>query len=68
MKMNRLLCWMALAATCFAATPLFRASFEIPEKSWIPVRGTAATDSTVLHEGRKAKFPGPRSHGGVAGG
>jgi hypothetical protein len=54
MKMDRLLCYLAVSASCFAATPLFRATFEIPEKSWAAVRGSAVTDPAVLHEGKKS--------------
>src|ERR1035438_9796992 len=58
MEMRRLACWLALASCSFAATPLFRASFEIPEKgpgkNWTVVRGAAITDAAVLHDGKKS--------------
>jgi hypothetical protein len=43
-----------LAGISFAATPLFHTSFEIPEKSWTAVRGSAVTDPAVLHEGKRS--------------
>ena len=44
-----------LAATsCFAATPLYHASFEIPSPGWTAVRGSATPDSSMLHDGRKS--------------
>ncbi len=53
--MNRLLGCLVLATiNCWAATPLFRAGFEISGKDWSAVRGSATTDSNVLHEGRKS--------------
>jgi len=52
--MSRLLCLLAISAYCFAATPLFRASFEIPENSWTAVRGSAVTDAAILRDGKKS--------------
>ncbi len=53
--MNRLLGCLALVTTySWAATPLFRAGFEIPGKTWTSLRGSAATDSVVLREGKKS--------------
>ncbi len=55
--MNRLLCSLVLAlcaASSFAATPLYRTSFEIPAPGWTAIRGSAFTDSSVLHDGKKS--------------
>ena len=52
--MSRLLSCVLIATSCLAATPLYRASFEIPERSWTAIRGSATPDAAVLHNGKKA--------------
>jgi len=52
--MLRLTCCLLVAALAQAATPVFKASFEKPGNGWAVVRGSAAPDSTVLHEGNKS--------------
>jgi hypothetical protein len=51
--MKRLAWFLLFALPLPAATPLFRASFEIPSKSWSAVRGVAAPDATVTHGDKK---------------
>jgi hypothetical protein len=53
-SLNRLVLFLILAAPGFAATPLFRTSFEIHEPSWTAVRGSASPDANVLHSGNKS--------------
>jgi Phospholipase B len=43
-----------MAALAQAATPVYQASFEKSSQSWTVVRGSAALDAAVLHEGRKS--------------
>ena len=50
--MTKLLCCLLVAASVQAATPLFRSSFEQP--NWAVMRGTAVSDTSVLHEGTKS--------------
>jgi len=50
--MTKLLCGVLVASALPAATPLFRSSFEQP--SWSVVRGSAVSDSSVLHDGIKS--------------
>jgi hypothetical protein len=52
--MSRLVCCLFVAIVATAATPLFQASFETPNPSWVVVRGSATPDASVLHEGRKS--------------
>ncbi|MBV9771554.1 MAG: hypothetical protein JOZ32_18430, partial [Bryobacterales bacterium] len=49
--MRYLLLGLAFAATLPAASPVFRASFESPSPAWTVLRGAAATDPTVTHQG-----------------
>jgi hypothetical protein len=51
---KRLLCYLFVSSSAFAATALYRTSFEIHEQKWAAVRGSAAPDSSVLHDGRKS--------------
>jgi hypothetical protein len=52
--MKRVVWFVLFALPLAAATPLFRASFEIPSKSWSVLRGVAAPDATVTHDDKKA--------------
>jgi len=52
--MLRLTCCLLIATLAQAATPVFRASFEKPGNGWEVVRGSAALDPAVLHEGNKS--------------
>ena len=52
--MLRLVCCLFAATAANAATPLFQASFDTPNSSWAVVRGSAAPDTSVLHEGRRS--------------
>ena len=54
--MHRLICCLVLttAPFSFAATPLFRASFEIHDPGWSAVRGSASLDASVVHAGNKS--------------
>jgi len=52
--MKRVAWFVLFALPLAAATPLFRASFEIPSKSWSVLRGVAAPDATVTHDDKKA--------------
>jgi hypothetical protein len=52
--MLRLVCCLFAAIAATAATPLFQASFDAPNPSWVVVRGSATPDASVLHEGRKS--------------
>ena len=52
--MLRLACCMLVAALAQAATPVYKASFEKPGNGWAAVRGSAAPDANVLHEGNKS--------------
>ena len=52
--MKRLFCYLIVASSSFAATPLFRTTFEIREPKWTAIRGTATADSTVVHDGNKS--------------
>ena len=50
--MLRLVCCLFAATAANAATPLFQASFDTPNSSWVAVRGSATPDASVLHPGR----------------
>jgi hypothetical protein len=53
--MRPLLLALAFVASLYAATPgspLFHASFDSPNPSWTTVRGSAATDPGVTHDGQ----------------
>jgi len=50
----RLVCCLFAATAANAATPLFQASFDTPNSSWVAVRGSATPDASVLHEGRRS--------------
>jgi hypothetical protein len=52
--MFRLACCLLVATLSRAATPTFHASFERPEQQWTVVRGSAASDSSVLRENHKS--------------
>ncbi|HKS95035.1 MAG TPA: hypothetical protein VJV74_02755 [Terriglobia bacterium] len=55
--MFRLLCCLLLTSLAQGATPVFQDSFERStpaHQDWTVVRGSAALDSAVLHEGRKS--------------
>jgi Phospholipase B len=52
--MLRLTCCMLIATVAQAASPVFRTSFEKPGQGWTVVRGAAASDSSVLHDGHKS--------------
>ena len=52
--MLRLVCCLFVATAATAATPLFQASFEKPNSSWVAVRGSATPDASVLHDGRRS--------------
>jgi Phospholipase B len=52
--MLRVTCCVLMATLAHAATPVFQTSFEKPGHDWAVVRGSAGTDSAVLHEGRKS--------------
>ena len=45
-----LACCLLLAALARASTPLFQSSFHKPNQDWTVVRGSATSDSSVLHE------------------
>ncbi len=61
--MFRVVCCLALAAAAQAASPLYQISLDQPN-GWTAVRGSAAADSTVLHENRKSL----RVEAGTSGG
>jgi hypothetical protein len=52
--MFRLACCLLMATLAQAAAPVYQNSFEKPSQDWTVVRGSAAADSAVLHEGRKS--------------
>jgi len=56
--MLRLMCCLLMAtmaqAVGQAAAPVFQSSFQKPEQGWVVIRGSAATDSAVLHDGEKS--------------
>ena len=52
--MFRLACCLLVATLAQAAEPVFQTSFEKPGQDWSVVRGSAAADSAVLHEGHKS--------------
>lgn len=45
---------LLIASFAQAATPAFQALFEKPGQDWTVVRGSAASDSSVLHDGHKS--------------
>jgi len=45
---------LTVVAAAHAATPVFHASFDSAQASWTVERGSAAVDSSVLHEGHKS--------------
>lgn len=49
-----LLIALFVAALAQAAAPVFQTSFEKSGQGWTVVRGSAASDSTVLHDGKKS--------------
>jgi hypothetical protein len=51
--MLRLTCCLLVATMAQAATPLVQGSFETPQ-GWTVIRGSAALDSAVLHDGHKS--------------
>lgn len=55
--MLRLTCFLLVASVVQAATPVFHSSFDKPGLNgadWVAVRGSAALDAAVPHEGRKS--------------
>ena len=44
----------AILAPLPAATPVFHASFDNSNPAWTTLRGTAAIDTAVLHDGQKS--------------
>ena len=52
--MCRLMLWLLAAGIANAAPPLFTASFEKPNSAWTAIRGSAAPDSGVLHDGNRS--------------
>ena len=52
--MPRLVCCLFVAIAATAATPLFQASFDKPNSTWVVVRGSATPDASALHAGRKS--------------
>jgi hypothetical protein len=52
--MIRLTCCLLVATLAQGATPIFQGSFETSGQSWKVVRGSAAPDAAVLHDGRKS--------------
>jgi hypothetical protein len=52
--MIRLVCCLFVAIGANAATPLFQASFDKPNATWVVVRGAATPDASMLHEGHKS--------------
>jgi Phospholipase B len=45
---------LCAAWSAYAATPLFNSSLEKPDQSWTAIRGSAKTDSSVLHDGKRS--------------
>lgn len=52
--MFRLTCCLLIAAMAQAASPVFQSSFSKTDQAWAVVRGSAAPDSTIVHEGHKS--------------
>jgi hypothetical protein len=52
--MLRLTGCLVVALVAHAATPVFQASFEKPERGWTVVHGKAAPDAAVTHANRKS--------------
>jgi hypothetical protein len=50
--MRQLLLAIAVAASLRAGTPLFHDSFDSPKPAWTVLRGAAAPDPAVTHEGQ----------------
>jgi hypothetical protein len=50
--MRQLLLALTVVASLRAGTPLFNASFDHANPSWTTLRGAAATDPAVTHEGQ----------------
>jgi hypothetical protein len=50
--MGKLFLGIALAASLHAGTQLFNASFDSPSPSWTTLRGAAAADPAVTHDGQ----------------
>ena len=53
----------AILAPLPAATPLFNASFDNSNPAWTTLRGTAAVDTAVLHDGQKSMRVEPDASG-----
>ena len=47
--MLSLTCYLLMAVPAQATTPLFQSSFHKPNQDWTVVRGSATSDSSVLH-------------------
>ena len=52
--MIRLACCLLMATLAQVAAPIYQTSFEKPGQDWTVVRGSAAADSAVRHDGRKS--------------
>src|SRR5438552_4051249 len=52
--MSRLLACAVLAASSYAATPLFQSSFDSSADRWTAVHGVSSIDTSVQHNGRKS--------------
>ncbi|HTB17021.1 MAG TPA: C45 family autoproteolytic acyltransferase/hydrolase, partial [Bryobacteraceae bacterium] len=52
LDMRQLLLALLVVASLRGGTPLFHASFDSPKPAWTTLRGTAATDAVVTHDGQ----------------
>ena len=52
--MFRLTCCLLIASMAQAAAPVFQSSFRKTDQGWAVIRGSAATDSAVLHDGQSS--------------